>query len=209
MDDKNLKGTTTVGLTCSDGLVLVADKRASAGRLIASKRAKKIFQLNDFVGATVAGSVGDAEALMRLVQAEASLYEMNNEKPMSAKAIATLLSNILHGSKYFPYLVQLLIGGMDPDNPQFFTLDPIGGLIEEAYAATGSGSPIAYGVLEQLYSEDMSVEECVPVALKAINSAISRDAATGDGLTLVTINKEEGFNKYTEEEIQELLESME
>jgi len=203
LESKILKGTTTIGLTCSNGIVFVTDKRASWGTFVASKRAKKAFKINDIVGATVAGSVGDAEALMRLMQAEAALYEMNNKEKMSAKAVATLMANILQGSKVFPYLVQVLVGGMD-EKATLFTLDPIGGLIEEKMAASGSGSPMAYGVLELEYSEERNVEENIPIALKAMTSAMGRDTATGDGINLVTIT-EEGFKEYKDEEVDEYL----
>ncbi|MEA1925348.1 MAG: archaeal proteasome endopeptidase complex subunit beta [Candidatus Altiarchaeota archaeon] len=205
MESKNLKGTTTIGLTCSDGIVLVADRRASWGTFVASKRAEKIFKLNNQVGASVAGSVGDAESLIRLIQAEAALFEMNNKKTMSPKAIATLLSNILQGSKYFPYMVQLLIAGMNVDRPQLYTLDPVGGLTQEDYASSGSGSPMAYGVLELEYSSENTVKESIAVAIKAINSAMSRDTATGNGINLVTITREE-FRSYDESEIKKLIE---
>jgi len=204
LESKNLKGTTTIGLTCSDGIVLVADRRASWGTFVASKRAKKIFKLNNQVGASVAGSVGDAESLIRLIQAEAALFEMNNKKTMSPKAIATLLSNILQGSKYFPYMVQLLIAGMDVNRPQLYTLDPVGGLTQEDYASSGSGSPMAYGVLELEYSSEKKVKESIAVAIKAINSAMSRDTATGNGISLVTITKDE-FRSYDESEIEKLI----
>jgi len=204
METKTLKGTTTIGLTCSDGIVFATDRRASMGYFIASKKAKKSFKINDFVGATVAGSVGDAESLMRLMQAEAKLYELNNGKVISGEAVATLLSNILHGNKMFPYLVQLLIGGYGENgntNSRVFSLDPIGGLTEEKMAATGSGSPMAYGVLEQEYSENKTVEENMQIALKALSSAMERDIATGNGMDLATITKD-GFKQYGDEEIE-------
>jgi proteasome beta subunit len=198
-----LKGTTTIGLTCSDGVVLVTDKRASMGTLIASKKAKKAFKINDRVAATIAGSVGDAIALIRLVQAEATLYEMNNKERMSTKAVANLMANVLQGSKYFPYLVQVLVGGMDK-KASVYSLDPLGGLIEEKVAATGSGSPVAYGVLELEYTEDKTVKECIGIGLKAIGAAMGRDCATGDGITLITITAD-GMKDYTTEEVDELL----
>ncbi|MFC2162092.1 archaeal proteasome endopeptidase complex subunit beta [Candidatus Altiarchaeota archaeon] len=205
MESKQFKGTTTIGLVCSDGVVLVTDKRASMGHFIASKKAKKSFNINDIAGATVAGSVGDADSLMRLITAESKLYEMNNGEKMSVQAISVMLSNVLHGNKIFPYLVQLLIGGYDGNEARLFTLDPIGGLIEEKMASTGSGSPMAYGVLERDYSEDKTIEENIPVALRAIKSAMSRDSATGDGVGLVTIGKD-GFVRYDDGKVQELME---
>lgn len=203
MESKTLKGTTTIGLTCSDGVVFVADSRASWGSFVASKKAKKIFKLNEGVAASVAGSVGDAEQLMRVIQAEANLYAMEHAEGMSANAMATLLANILQGNKYFPYLVQLLIGGFDGSVAKIYTLDPVGGLIEEKMASSGSGSPMAYGVLEQLYSEDKSVDENILVALKALRSAMERDAATGNQISLVTVTKD-GFKEYTKDEVDGL-----
>lgn len=202
MEEKILKGTTTIGLTCSDGIVFVTDKRASWGTFVASKRAKKAYKINDYVGTTVAGSVGDAEALMRIIQAEAMLYEMNNKDKMSANAVATLLANILQGNKIFPYLVMLLVGGFDK-RASLFTLDPIGGLTEETMAATGSGSPMAYGVLEREYTEENTVENNIPIALKALASAMDRDMATGNGISLTTITKD-GFKEYSDKEIEEI-----
>ncbi len=207
MESKEFKGTTTIGLVCSDGIVFATDRRASWGHFIASKKAQKSFNINDTCGATVAGSVGDAESLMRLIQAESKLYEMNNGEKMSSGSIAVLMSNILHGNKIFPYLVQLLIGGFDGEDgkPRLYTLDPIGGLIEETMASTGSGSPMAYGVLEREFNEDKSIEENLPVALMALKSAMDRDSASGDGMELVSINTE-GFKRYSEDDVNNILE---
>ncbi|MFH0862423.1 MAG: archaeal proteasome endopeptidase complex subunit beta [Candidatus Altiarchaeota archaeon] len=204
MESKILEGTTTIGLTCSDGVVFATDKRASWGGFIASKKAKKSFNINDCVGSTVAGSVGDAESLMRLIQAEARLYEMNNGEKMSTQSVSVLMANILQGSKYFPYMVQLIIGGYVRGESKIFTLDPIGGLIEEQMASTGSGSPMAYGVLDQDYSENRTVQENIPVAIKALRSALARDSHTGDGMELVTITKD-GYKSYTEDEMKPYL----
>jgi len=204
LESNTFKGTTTIGLTCSDGIVFTTDRRASWGSFIASKKAQKSFNINDTVGATVAGSVGDAEYVIRLIQAEAALYEVNNGEKMSAQSISVLLSNILQGNKIFPYLVQLLIGGYDGGTPKLYTLDPIGGLIEEKMASTGSGSPMAYGVLERDYSENKTVAENIPVALRALKSALDRDTYTGDGMELVTITKD-GFKRYGEEEVEGFL----
>jgi len=201
-----LKGTTTIGLACSDGVVLVADRRASMGTFIASKKAKKIHKLNSHVAATIAGSVGDAEAIIRLIQAEAALFEMNNKERMSTKAVANLMANILQGSKYFPYLVQVIVGGFDK-KASVYTLDPVGGLIEENMASTGCGSPVAYGVLELEYSEDKTVKDNILVALKAMSSTLQRDTATGDGLCVVTITAE-GFREYKDEEVDDLLKKL-
>lgn len=206
---EQFKGTTTIGLVCKDGVVLASDKRASWGNLVASKEARKIYEINNFVGATVAGSVGDAEMLMRIIRAEASLYEMRTRTIMSPEAIATLMANVLHGSRYFPLLVQILVGGYDPNtkSAKIFSLDPIGGTTEEKMAATGSGSPMAYGVLEQEYSPENTVEQNVRLAVKALFSAMERDLGTGNGIKLAVIT-EQGFKEYSDDETKRIYESV-
>jgi len=206
---EQFKGTTTIGLVCRDGVILASDKRASWGYFVASKEARKVYQINDFVGATVAGSVGDAEMLMRIIQAEASLYEMNTRNKMSCEAVATLMANVLHGSRYFPLLVQILVAGYDfvRNSGRVFSLDPIGGLTEETMASTGSGSPMVYGVLEQEYSPKKTVSENIYLAVKALYSAMERDLATGNGIKLAVIT-EKGFKEYPDEEAKKIYESV-
>ena len=139
-NDKHLKGTTTVGIVCSDGVVLATEKRATMGNFIASKTAKKIYQIDDLVGMTTAGSVGDAQQLVRMISVESKLYKMRRQESITIKGLTTLLSNILGGQRYFPLMVQLLVGGVDKNGPAIFSLDAMGGNIEETKAvATGSG----------------------------------------------------------------------
>ncbi|GBF08755.1 proteasome subunit beta 2 [Aeropyrum pernix] len=191
-------GTTTVGLIASDHVILAADKRATAGFLIASRRVKKIVMLSNYVAMTVSGLVADAQILSDVLREEIRLYEMTNKVKPSVKSVATLLSNILFSSKFFPYIVQLIVGGYDTQ-PRLYTLDLFGSITEDKYTATGSGSPIAYGVLEERYREDLSVEEAIKVATTAIRSAVLRDAASGDGADVVVIGPqgyEEKFIPY-------------
>ncbi len=180
--------TTTVGLIVDDKVVLAADKRATAGFMIASRRVKKIVKLADYAALTISGLVADAQALADIVREEIKLYEMSTGSKLSVKGIATLLANILFSSKWYPFLVQLMVGGYDT-RPRLYVLDPFGSLTEETYAATGSGSPIALGVLEERYKPGMSLEEAIEVAALAIRSAVLRDAASGDGADIVVIGK--------------------
>ncbi|MEB3779145.1 MAG: archaeal proteasome endopeptidase complex subunit beta [Desulfurococcales archaeon] len=191
--EKALHGTTTVGIIAGDKVILAADKRATAGMLIASRTVKKIVRLTDYSAMTMSGLVADAQALAEIIRGETRLYELTNGAKLSVRGIATLLSNILFSSKWFPYIVQLIVGGYDT-KPRLYTLDPYGSVTEERYTATGSGSPVAYGVLEESYRDDLSVDEAVEIAARAIRSAILRDAATGDGVDVAII----GSGTYTE-----------
>lgn len=202
---ETLRGTTAIGLVSRAGVVFAADRRASYGTFIASKRARKIFNINDQVGIAVAGVLGDAEALLRVMRAEAALYEHNTKERMSPKAVAYTLAIILQGSRIFPYLTQILVGGLSAEKKaELYALDPVGGVTGETVAAAGSGSPIAYGILEREYSAELCVDDSIRLALKALKAAMERDSATGDGINLAVIT-EKGFREFKAEEIDELL----
>ena len=201
-NDKYFKGTTTVGVVCTDGIVLASEQRATMGNFIASKTAKKVYQIDDLVGMTIAGSVGDAQQLVRLVNVESQLYKMRRNESMTMKGIATLMSNFLNANRYYPMMVQLLIGGVDKNGPAIYSLDALGGSIEETrISATGSGSPMAYGVLEDQYKENMTVKEGLDLAIRAVHNAIKRDSASGEYIDVVVITKE-AFTRLDPEEIK-------
>lgn len=191
IQDMIKKGTTTVGLICADGVVLASEKRATMGSFIASKAAKKIYLVDDRIGVTTAGIVGDAQTLIRAMSVEAKLYKVRRQEPMSVKALTTLLSNVLSAQRMFPFIVQLLVGGIDRNGVHIYSLDPFGGNTDEKeIAATGSGSPIAYGVLEDRYSKDMTMEEGIALAIQALHSAMKRDSASGEGMEVMIITKD-------------------
>lgn len=189
------KGTTTVGIACKDGVVVASESRATMGSFIASSTAQKIYKIADRVAMTTAGVVGDAQSLVRMVQVESRLYDMQRGESMTVRGTTSLLSNVLSARRYFPYMVQLLLGGVDKNGPQLFSLDALGGQIEERkVVATGSGSPTAYGVLEALYNPEMNVDEGAELAIKAIHNAMKRDSASGDTIKVAKITTE----KYEE-----------
>jgi len=181
------RGTTTVGLVCGGGVVFAADSRATAGSLIASKRAQKIFEIEPHVGLSTAGAVGDIQALVLLLRAEARLFRMRTKGPISVKGLATLTANIVHGQRYFPYLVQLLMGGVDK-GPSLFAVDLWGGLSEEKVASSGSGSPVALGVLEHGYDVGLSLDRGLELALASVRVAVERDAATGNVIEAAVVD---------------------
>ncbi|NKQ38773.1 MAG: archaeal proteasome endopeptidase complex subunit beta [Methanosarcinales archaeon] len=202
VDDKYLKGTTTIGIVCNDCIVLATEMRATMGNFIASKTAKKIYKIDDFVGMTTAGSVGDAQQIIRVISVESKLYKMRRKESMTIKGIATLLSNLLSGQRYYPMMVQLLVGGMDKKGPCIYSLDAMGGAIEEMKAvSTGSGSMIAYGVLEDHFKENMPKEEGIALAIRALHNAMKRDSASGEGIDVVVIEKD-SYTQLDQKEVQ-------
>jgi proteasome beta subunit len=198
------KGTTTVGVLCDGGVVLASESRATMGSFIASSSAKKIYQVDDLVGLTTAGAVGDAQSLVRMVQVEARLYKMQRGESMTVKAVTSMLANILSSRRYYPFMVQLVMGGVDRYGPRIYSLDALGGQIEEReVVATGSGSPIAYGVLEAMYKPGISIEDGTVLAARAIHNAMKRDSASGDKIELVRITDK--YQEVGEPEFSEIM----
>ena len=194
-------GTTTLGLVCKDGVVLAADRRATAGFLIAHKKTKKVYKIDDNLGLTTAGLVGDIQLLARYITAEAELYKLKRSLPMSVEACATLTANILAGRRYFPYWVQLVIGGVDGRGSHVFSLDMAGGSLEDKYVSTGSGSPYVYGILEDHWTDETDVKAGVDLAIRAVSAAMRRDAASGEGIDVAVITRD-GFKEIDEKEIE-------
>ena len=199
-------GTTTLGLMAKDVVVLAADRKATMGYLIASKDIKKIAQLDEHIAMTIAGSVGDTQVLERHLKAEFKLYKLQEGKRIPLKGGATLLANILYGRKYYPFLVQLLVGGYDDTGPHLYSLALDGSIVEEKeFFSTGSGSPMVFGVLEDSYKKDMSVEEAKKLAVRAVWAATQRDIASGGrGIDLVVIDKK-GVHYSADSEVEALL----
>lgn len=204
--DKSFEtGTTTVGLVGKDCVVLVGDKQATLGHLKSSKEAQKVFKIDDNIGVTTAGSVGDAQRLIRIMRSELKLKRLEVEE-LSVKGSATLLANILQSSKVVPYMIQFVMGGLDKDGVKIYDLDPVGGLMQhKKFTSTGSGSPNAYGVLEDSYEEEMSQEDTIKLAVRAIKAASERDINSGEGVSIGIIDKEEGFKLLSPEEAEDYL----
>jgi proteasome beta subunit len=198
-----LKGTTTVGVVCTDGVILSSDTRVTMGYFVAHKHGKKIYQIDDHIGMTISGGVADAQFVVELLKVNAKLYKLNNGRPMPIKAASRLVSNVLFSARG-GLMAQILIGGVDSTGPHVYSLDPLGSLIEETCVATGSGSPIAYGVLEDKYKEGLTIKEILPVVTRAVDSAMKRDIASGNNFDIAVITKE-GYRSLSAEEKKGIL----
>jgi proteasome beta subunit len=206
VDKLALKGTTTIGVVCKDGVILASDTRVTMGFYVAHKHGKKIYKIDDHLAMTIAGSLADAQRTVDILMANAQLYKINMGRPIPVSSGARLIANLLFSARYLPLLTQVLIGGVDEEGPHVYSIDPFGSLTEEKCVATGSGSPIAYGILEDRYREDVTVEEFLPIVVKAVNSAMKRDAASGDSFNVAVIDGK-GYRELDEKEKKKLLSS--
>ncbi|MBS7659130.1 MAG: archaeal proteasome endopeptidase complex subunit beta [Candidatus Bathyarchaeia archaeon] len=185
-----IPGATTVGVVCRDGVILASEKRVSYGYLVVSKGGKKVFRITDSIGAACAGLVSDMQILVREVSAYANLYSLDVGRPISVRSAAKLMSNLLFARRLTPLITQTIVGGVDDEGPSLYVLDVLGSVIPDKYAAVGSGTEIAVGVLEESYREDMDIKDGKVLVTRAIKSAISRDIMSGDGIDFLLITKD-------------------
>jgi proteasome beta subunit len=197
-------GTTTVGLVCSDGVVLATDTRVTAGGYIAHKRGKKLLQADRHLAVTISGGVADAQNVVDSLKYYAGSYRIEKGIPLPVRSAARIVSNILFGSRYYPYIAIVIVGGYDRSGGSIYNVDLFGSSIQEKMTATGSGSPVAYGVLEQGFVEGMTVAAGVTLAANAIIAAMKRNVYTGDHFDIAIIDKA-GFREVSEQEKEKLL----
>jgi len=205
--DVTKTGTTTLGMVCKDGVVIATETRATMGTLIAHKRTKKLYKIDEHLALATAGLVGDLQVLARYLNAEANLYRLKRSIKMPVKSAATLMSNILNQRKFYPYYVQLLLGGYDDTGGYVYALDAAGGAIPDKYSSAGSGSPYVFGVLEDNYKDGLTSNEGIDIAIRAITAAKNRDSASGGEINIAVISKD-GFKEIPEDEIKKRIDKL-
>lgn len=199
VEEKILHGTTTVGIKTDDCVLLCADMRASAGYFIANNNTMKIQRLDAHAGLTLAGGVADAQNITDSLKYHANLYRLQKGAPIPIKSLARLTSWMFHSNRGYPFIADILVGGYDTSGPALFNIDMLGSVEPKQFVTTGSGSPVAYGVLEEGYRTDMTLDDAKKLAMVAVKAAIVRNIGTGDGINLAIIDKD-GFNLLTGEQ---------
>ena len=185
------KGTTTVGLIFKDGVILGSESRASMGNYISTDNAKKVFQINEYTGMTIAGLIADGQKLVDILKTNLNFYVLEHKRKPSIKTIASFLSYILYSQKMFPYYIGIILGGVKDGEKAIYSYDALGGYTKEKFTAVGSGSFIAYGVLELQYKDDLEENEAIELVKKAIEQARKRDSASGGKIQILVIKENE------------------
>ena len=191
-----MPGATAVGITFDGGIVLASEKRIAFGNFLVSKSSKKTFPITDKVGATCAGLVADMQILSLQIAALAKIRKMELKRDVPPNTVAKMMSNMMYERRFFPLLTQVIVGGV-VDEPIMYTLDPLGSVLPDKYAAVGTGAEMALGVLDPQFKENMTKDEAIDLAKKAVHSAILRDSASGDGLDVLVITNE-GTEEFTD-----------
>lgn len=204
VEEKILHGTTTVGIKALDGVVLCADMRASAGYFIANNNTMKIQQIDEHAAMTMAGGVADAQNITDILRYHANMHRIQKHEPISIKSLTRLTSLIFHQNRGYPFIADILVGGYDNAGPALYNIDMFGSAEEKNYVTTGSGSPVAYGLLEEEYHDDLTVEEAKVIALRSVKAAIIRNIGTGDGINIAIIDKN-GFRLLTKDQKKSII----
>lgn len=183
-------GATAVGIKAANGVVLAADKRVTYGFTLMSRSGKKVFKITDKLSMASAGFIADMQVIAKNIEAEIRLYELESGQTISVYSAAKLMSLLLYNRRLYPYMVEVIVGGVDSQGAHIYILDPIGAVIEDEYATLGTGSQVAIGIIENNYRKDISLEDAKALAIKAVKAAFSRDAVSGDGIDVITISNE-------------------
>ena len=188
-----MPGATAVGITYGDGVVFASERRIAYGNFLVSKSTKKTFQLTPKVGATCAGLVADMQILSLQISALAKIRKMELKREIPPNSIAKMMSNMMYERRFFPLLTQVIVGGV-VGKPTIYTLDPLGSVLPDEYAAVGTGAEMALGVLDPQFKQNMAEQEAKDLAIKSIRSASLRDSFSGDGIDMLVINSKGAKN---------------
>ena len=191
-------GACGVAIKCKDGVVLGNDNRATWGYTVTNKSTKKVFKITEHIGLAAYGLIGDFQMLVKILRAQANLYQLDSGDKISTKSMGKMVSNYLYSRKMFPLYTNLVIAGVDNDGPKLYTLDAIGSLIPDDYGTAGTGMLMSIGILEAEYKPDMTVAQGEKLVEKTIRSSIKRDAMSGNGIDILTITESGAKEKFIE-----------
>jgi proteasome beta subunit len=193
-----MPGATAVGMIYNEGVVFASERRIAYGNFLVSKSTKKTFQITPKVGAACAGLVADMQILSLQISALAKIRKMEIKREIPPNSIAKMMSNMMYERRFFPLLTQVIVGGII-EKPTIYTLDPLGSVLPDEYAAVGTGAEMALGVLDPQFKANMTEQEAKELAVKSIRSASLRDSFSGDGIDMLVIDK--NTSKMTTEKI--------
>ncbi len=203
-------GTSTLAIVCTDGVIVAADRRATMGGMIIQKDARKIIEISENMIITTAGNVSDAQLLAKLIKAEMKLKKVRSDREMSVKEVANLLGGMIYSNirrmSLIPGITHFVLAGKDLEGIHVYDLFADGSVtLIKDYVSSGSGSIFAYGVLETMFEKKLTFNEGAKVALKAMNAALQRDSASGNGIDIYAVTKD-GVKQIVERNLSQKIE---
>ncbi|MCK9152065.1 archaeal proteasome endopeptidase complex subunit alpha [Methanobacterium alcaliphilum] len=205
------RGTTSLGVKSSEGIVLVVDKRPTS-KLVEPKSIEKIFQIDEHIGAATSGLVADARAIIEKARIEAQVNRITYNEPIRVETLSKKICDMKqmytqHGGVR-PFGSALIIGGVNGKGCRLFETDPSGALIEYKATAIGAGRPVAMEEFEKKYRDDMTLTEAIELALDAVYEA-TEGKTTPESVEIAVIDaKNKKYKKLSEDEIKDHVEEL-
>lgn len=205
------RGTTSIGIKCSEGIVLAVDKRTTSN-LVEATSIEKIFKIDEHIGAATSGLVADARALVERARVEAQINKITYSEPIRVDSLSKKLCDMLQmytqNGGVRPFGSALIIGGVYDGFCKLFETDPSGALIEYKATAIGSGRSAAMDIFEDQYKDDMNLNEAINLALTAINEATEHETTANNVEIAVIKCGEEVYTKLSQEEVQTFIDEV-
>ncbi|MFC4360152.1 archaeal proteasome endopeptidase complex subunit alpha [Halobium salinum] len=199
------RGTASIGVRAEDGVVLAADKR-SRSRLMEASSVEKIHKADDHVGIASAGHVADARQLIDFARQRAQVNRLRYGEPIGIEALTKEVTD--HIQQYTqiggarPFGVALLLGGIEEGEPRLFETDPSGTPYEWKAVSIGANRGEVRDLLEEKYSEEMSLDDAVDLALEALGE-VNEEGLTPEGIGVATVSvDDEQFHELSDEELE-------
>jgi proteasome alpha subunit len=198
------QGSTAIGISCKDGVVLVTDKRI-VDKLVVSDSVEKIWQVDEHIGATAAGIISDARVLIERAQVLAQQHRVTYDSAIDIVSVVKDICNLkqitTQSGGYRPFGVSLLLAGVDNGVPKLFETDPTGIYFQYKATVIGEAEPEIEEILYKEYKDDITVEEALKLGINALKKVLDKnyDIERIDAAVITT--KDKKFKMLTKEEI--------
>ena len=199
------RGTTTVGLKYKTGVVLIVDKRISS-HLIEPESIEKIFKIDNHIGCATSGLVADARTLIDRARIDAQINQITYNECIQVKTLVKKICDFKQTYTQYggvrPFGTALLIAGVDDTGPRLFSTDPSGALMEYKASSEGAGRNGAMNYFESHYKDDLSMDEAVDMAIKALNKG-TEGKLNPDATEIGVVDKDSNFQILSPEKTKE------
>lgn len=199
-------GTPSIGITCKDGAVLVADKRVGE-KLVVASSVEKIFQVDHHIAAAASGIISDGRILIEKAQVLAQQHRVTFDEPMQVESLVKQICNIkqfytqVGGAR--PFGVSLLFAGVN-SKANIYVTDPFGIFLEYKATAIGEGENEIKDILNKNYKDTMTCEEGAKLAISALKTVLGKDFSA-DRIDAVRLDlSDKKFKRYSRQDIARL-----
>jgi proteasome alpha subunit len=202
------QGSTAIGIVCSDGALLVTDKRI-VDKLVVAGSVEKIFQVDDHIGATASGILSDARVLIERAQVTAQQHRITYDSPIDTLSVVKDICNLkqicTQSGGLRPFGVSILVAGIDSDGPRLYETDPTGIFFEYKATVIGEGETEVEDILHKSYKETLTIDEALRLCLKALSKVLDKGFNVDRIDAAYIKTSERQFKKVRKERLDKIL----